>query len=125
MALLAMPSNARAERDIVIEQSGGIPSVVQVTLGERVTFINRTGQTVHIEFQDAPGRHAIVQVPGASTIRASFRRTGTHPYVVHFPDSGQPALQGMVEVLHIHDSREPAEPGACVEQPIAGVCLEQ
>ncbi len=120
---LLTPSPTWADREITIHETWVNPPAVTVTVAEGVSFVNRTGQMVHLEFQDDPGRHMVVQVPGASPIRVTFLRTGSHPYAVHFPAATRPALQGKVDVLP--DPRGSSDPSSCVEQVIPGVCLER
>lgn len=118
-ASLAVLAGAAEDR-IVIEESTVVPAVLVTTQGQRVTFVNRTGRLVHIDFLlgTTPG-HQVFHVPGQ--IWAIFHQPGRHEYIVHFSTREGLALRGAVEV------RE--DPGARTRRPacngltVEGVCL--
>ncbi len=110
-----------AQSKIGIEANWLDPPVLRATVGERVTFVNRSGRTAHVEFIGDSGRHHVEQVP--DQIWAVFHRPGRHAYVVHFPDGSAPDLHGAVEV--VTDPREQRDPQGCVGVTVMGVCLER
>jgi hypothetical protein len=112
-----------AESTIAIEATWVDPPVLRAVVGERVTIVNRTGQMVHVEFPGDVRSHLVVQIPGIAPIRVTFRRPGTHPYVVHFPGTPRAALEGKVEV--VGDPREGSDLQSCAELTSTGVCLER
>ena len=119
-ALLATPvSGAAAE--IVIDAGALTPGVLTVEADESVTFVNRSGRVVHLDFLGRADEHHVFQVPGR--IRATFHRAGRHPYVVHFETAPRGELQGVVEV------REPESPRSqlpvCGGVSVGDVCLER
>ena len=123
LALIALAGAASvsAGEEIVIEATAVRPPVLQVSLQARVTFVNRSGRTVHVEFLGDQGEHHVVQVPGR--IAATFLRPGRHPYVVHFYAPSARDLRGVVEVGA--GAGPPAEPYACAGTALGGICLER
>lgn len=96
LAMGALP--ARADDEVIIEAKGLRPPVLKTTTAHRVTFVNRTGRLVHIEFTGDPGEHQVFQVPGQ--MWAVFHRPGRHPYAVHVGSgTATVTLQGAVEVI--------------------------
>ena len=121
-AAALMPSPARADEEIVIELTTVWPAVLQTTAERRVTFVNRAGRMVHVDFAGDGGRHHVYyQVP--DQIWAIFHRAGTHAYLVHFPDGTAADLQGVVEI--VADPHQRPDPQACVGVTVMGACLER
>lgn len=120
--LLALSSApARGDDEVLIEAQGVRPPVLRTTTAHRVTFVNRTGRLVHIEFTGDPGEHQVFQVPGQ--IWAVFHRPGRHPYAVHV-GSGRSAvtLQGAVEVTEDPNAR--LGPPTCDSVTLHGRTIE-
>jgi hypothetical protein len=104
------PVAARADDEVVIEAGALRPPVLQTTTAHRVTFVNRSGRLVHVEFTGDPGEHRVFQVPGQ--IWAVFHRPGRHPYVVHVGTGRNVVtLAGAVEVRS--DPNAPPELPTC------------
>ncbi len=110
--------------EVIIEADAIVPSTLVTATEHRVTFVNRSGRSVHIEFHMPGGngnQHQLFQVPSA--IWAIFHRTGTHPFVVHFSDPSIPPLNGAVEVV------ESASGGpthrVCNGITVQGECVER
>ena len=118
--LLLLPVTADAI-EVVIETAALVPAELTVDSDRTVTFVNRSGSRVHIEFSAQPEGHHVFQVPGV--MRATFHRLGRHPYVVHFePGSPDTELRGAVNVL---ESRTPySEPPVCRGVTVAEICVE-
>jgi hypothetical protein len=118
--LLATPV-AGAAAEIVIDAGALTPAVLIIESDESVTFVNRSGRVVHLEFRGRADEHHVFQVPGR--IRATFHRAGRHPYVVHFETAPRAELQGVVEV------REPAsarsQPPMCNGVSVGEICVER
>ncbi len=119
--LLLGAGRAQAGDPIVIEAGGLRPPVLATTVGQRVTFVNRSGRMAHVEFLPGHGNgHRVFQVPGE--IWAIFNRPGRHHYVVHFSVRREADLRGAVDVA--------ADPGGevavpvCTELSVMGECLE-
>ena len=110
---------AMAKDEIVIERTKLIPPLLKTTVGERVTFVNRSGRTVHVEFLGDAGRHRVFQVP--NEIWAIFHRPGLHPYEVHFSDPKGATLRGTVEA--VADPSRPGEPHTCDSLTVMGECI--
>ena len=110
-----------AQRKVTIEATWLDPPALTAAMGERVTFINRSGRDAHVEFLGDSGRHHVVQVP--AEVWAEFHIAGPHPYVVHFPGSGQPDLRGEVRVTG--DPRERPDGRSCNGITVMGACLER
>jgi hypothetical protein len=112
--LAALPSpSARADgsqgHEVVIQAAALEPDVVRARLHERVTFRNRSGRIVHVEFLGEEGPHHVFQVPGS--IWAEFHQPGPHPFVVHLSAGGPAELAGRVDV---EDETAPGtSPGEC------------
>ena len=120
-AAALMPSPARADEEIVIELTAVWPAVLKATAERRVTFVNRSGHMVHVQFSGPSGEHHVVQVP--DHIWAIFHAPGRHLYVVHFPDAAGIELSGAVEV--VADPRGRPDPQSCVGVTVMGACLER
>jgi hypothetical protein len=92
--------SARADdargREVVIRAAALEPDVVQAGLHERVTFRNRSGQIVHVQFLGEEGQHHVFQVPGS--IWAEFHQPGPHPFIVHLSGGSPAELAGRVDV---------------------------
>lgn len=112
---------AAAAGEIVIEAAALRPPVLATTVGQRVTFVNRSGRPAHVEFLRDQGEHRVFQVPGQ--IWAVFNRLGRHHYVVHFSARREGDLRGAVDVAEDPDGR-PAVP-VCTELSVMGECLER
>ena len=101
---------ATAEEEIVIETSRIVPAVLKTTIERRVSFVNRSGQMVHVDFVGRSDEHHVFQVPGR--IWAIFHRPGRHAYVVHFYGGRHGDLRGAVEAAD--------DPGLRPSAPICG-----
>jgi plastocyanin len=125
LALLALnaaagrPAGAAGE-EIAIEAAALRPPVLATTVGQRVTFVNRSGGQAHVEFLKDHGEHRVFQVPGQ--IWAVFNRVGRHHYVVHLSARRGGDLRGAVDVAE-DPSGQPAFP-ICTELSVMGECLE-
>ncbi len=115
------PIAALAEDQIVIEGTKLNPPALKTTVGERVTFVNRSGQMVHVDFIGNSGRHETFQVP--TEIWAIFHRPGLHPYEVHFSYPKAVTLRGTVEA--VEDPSKPGDPHTCDSFTVMGVCIER
>ncbi len=110
---------AGADSIVVIEATRLMPRVLQAVIGERVTFVNRSGRIVHVEFGGSPAGHRVFQIP--SEIWAVFHREGPHLYVVHLgPERME--LRGVIEVRHVPGRRP--DPPECGDISVMEVCLE-
>jgi plastocyanin len=107
--------------EILIEAKALQPSLLKTTVGERVTFVNRSGRTVHVEFVGNAGRHRVFQVP--TEIWAVFHRPGFHAYEVHFSDPKGATLRGTVEAVEDPSGR--ADPHTCGSLTVMGECIER
>jgi hypothetical protein len=118
--LLATPVPGAAA-EIVIDAGSLTPAVLTVESDDSVTFVNRSGRVVHLDFLGPADAHHVFQVPGR--IRATFYRAGRHPYVVHFETAPRAELRGFVEV------REPewprSQPPVCSGVSVGDICLER
>jgi plastocyanin len=115
----APPRSAGDGHAVVIGQRVLEPPTLSTTVGERVTFVNRTGRSVHVEFDAMPTGHRIFELSGE--IWAVFHRPGRHPYIVHFFAGRAADLRGAVE------GREDPEAGpqTCAGLlTVMGECLE-
>ena len=119
--VLLAPARARADETIVIEATRLAPQVLSTTTGARVTFANRSGRAVHVEFHGDGGEHHLVQVPAGGPIWAIFHRPGPHAYVVHVNGRQTVTLPGVVEV--VEDEHHKYESPDCVAT-VMGVCIE-
>lgn len=119
-ALLTTPVPGAAA-EIVIDAGALTPALLTVESDESVTFVNRSGRVVHLDFLGRADEHHVFQVPGR--IRATFHRAGRHPYVVHFETAPRAELRGVVEV------REPESPRSqlpvCNGVSVGEICLER
>jgi hypothetical protein len=105
--------------DVVITAAAVHPPELAVLLHERVTFVNRSGAPVHVEFVGPHGEHEVFQVPGQ--IWAEFHFPGDHPYVVHLGPRGAREVTGIVRV-HNDPAAAPRE---CVGLTVEEVCIER
>jgi len=112
---------AEAAGEVVIEATALRPPVLPATAGQRVTFVNRSGRMIHIQFLGDETGHRVFQVPGE--IRAVFHAAGRHDYVVHFSARRDASLRGAVEVA-TDRSGDPVVP-VCSGLAIKGVCVER
>lgn len=121
LAVLAPAGDARGTdtHEIVIGIGAIVPPVLRTTTERTVTFVDRTGRLVHLEFIGKSGEHRLFQVPGR--ISAVFHRPGRHPYVVHVGLDTTAALHGAVEV---EDDPRPAGARTCTGLTIMEVCFE-
>ena len=111
------PAVVRADDEVVIEKNGLKPPLLNTTTAHRVTFINRSGRTAHVEFTGDPGEHKVFQVPGQ--IWTVFHRPGRHPYVVHLGTGRDVVtLRGAVEVTQ--DPRGTADLPTCDSVTLEG-----
>jgi plastocyanin len=115
------PIAALSEDQIVIERTKLNPLALKTTVGERVTFVNRSGRTVHVDFIGDSGRHETFQVP--TEIWAIFHRPGLHLYEVHFSGPKAVTLRGTVEA--VEDPSKPGDPHTCDSFTVMGVCIER
>jgi len=111
---------AEAAGEVVIEATALRPPVLPATAGQRVTFVNRSGRMIHLQFLGDETGHRVFQVPGE--IRAVFHAVGRHDYVVHFSARREAGLRGAVEVAR--DLTGDHAVPACSGLTIKGVCLE-
>lgn len=121
---LAVPAHAGDARgadthEIVIGTGTIVPPLLRTTTERTVTFVNRTGRLVHLEFIGKPGEHRLFQVPGR--ISAVFHGPGRHPYVVHVGPDATAALHGAIEV---ENDPMPAGARTCTGLTIMEVCFE-
>jgi plastocyanin len=120
LALLLVAPLTVGATEIVIEAGALTPAMLTVESDAPVTFTNRSGRTVHVEFLGVADGHQVFQVP--ALIRATFHRTGLHPYVVHFETRPRTELRGVVDVRERTTPRDylPVCTGITVDE----VCLE-
>ena len=111
---------ATAKDEIVIERTKLSPPLFKTTVGERVTFVNRSGRTVHVEFLGDPGRHRVFQIP--TEIWAIFHRPGSHAYEVHFSDPRARTLRGTVEAAEDPSGR--GDPHTCDSLTVMDECIQ-
>ena len=113
---------AEAAGEVVIEATALRPPVLPATAGQRVTFVNRSGRMIHLQFLGDETGHRVFQVPGE--IRAVFHAAGRHDYVVHFSGRREARLRGAVEVARglTGDHVVPECGGLTINK---GVCLER
>lgn len=111
-----------ADAEIVIRGTGPEPPVFRAMTGQRVNFVKRVDDPVHLEFGLDPPQHQVVQIPATGSIWAIFHRPGTHPYVVHIYGVKRTTIvRGLVEV--IDDPQEPWRRGTC-GAVVMGECIE-
>ncbi len=108
--------------EIVIEPGGLRPSVLMTEPERRVTFVNRSGKVVHVDFifRD-PELHHTVQV--SDKIWAVFHRPGRHPYEVHFQDRALADLHGVIEI--VGDPYGGPDARICSGITVQGACIER
>ena len=104
---------------VAIARDGLEPPTLVTTVGERVTFVNRTGRSVHVEFDAMPAGHRVFEISGE--IWAVFHRPGLHPYIVHFLAGRGGDLRGAVEVHEDPTAGPRTCPGLLT---VMGECLE-
>ena len=119
LASAAVPGEAVR---VVIGPDGLEPRVLHATTADRVTFVNRSGRVVHMEFGEDRGKHHVFQVPGE--IWAVFHQAGPHLYVVHFETGERRELRGVVEVEHVPDRGPVEKLPTCNGITVQGVRLE-
>ena len=108
--------------EVIIEATALRPQVLMTAPDRRVTFINRSGRTVHVDFITRnPDRHHAFQV--SDQIWAEFHSLGRHPYEVHFSEPGMADLHGAVEI--VGDPYGGPDPRICNQVTVMGVCIER
>lgn len=110
--------------EIVIEATMLQPEAPVTQPEHRVLFTNRSGHSVHIQFnmKNPNGeQHHVIHVP--DQIWAIFHRVGRHPFVVHFLDRAVPDLSGAVEV--VSDPYGRPDPLVCSGITVMGACFER
>ena len=115
-------SAAEAAGEVVIEATALRPPVLATAAGQRVTFVNRSGRVIHIQFLGDERGHRVFQIPGE--IRAVFHAAGRHEYVVHFSSRREADLRGAVEAAW-DPSGDRAIPECGGLTINTGVCLER
>jgi hypothetical protein len=120
LILLLLAAGAVATTEVVIEPGALTPEVLTVDSDEPVSFTNRTGRIVHVEFFGGPDGHEVFQVPGQ--IRATFHRPGLHRYVVHFETRPRAELRGLVDVRERTTPRDRLT--VCGGITVDEICLE-
>lgn len=123
---VVLPVASETEPEVIVEAQGLRPAILETVVEQRVKFVNRSGRPVHVEFNPAPTRHQVFQVPGE--IWATFHVPGRHPYVVHLEGPGKRvvAYQGVVVVRD--DRVAPGVPvcnGATISSDQGEVCVER
>jgi hypothetical protein len=126
VALLVRPGLSADEEiirgDVIIEATALRPQVLMTEPEHRVTFVNRSGRMVHLDFiLHDPELHHVFQVP--DQIWAIFHRAGRHPYEVHFSDRALPDLHGAIEV--VGDPYGGPDPRVCGGITVQGACIER
>jgi plastocyanin len=119
-----LPPGAAAEDRIVIEAGDLRPAVVETTVDDRVTFVNRSGRVAHVEFFGTSSEHRVFQIPGE--IWAEFHVPGRHAYAVHLSGaSGRVVeLRGVV-VVGKNPAAQSGPPECDGAVTVMGVCLER
>ncbi len=108
--------------EIIIDTEGLQPQVLLIGADRRVTFVNRSGKMVHVDFIIRETElHHTVQV--TDRIWAVFHRSGRHPYVVHFQDPTAPDLRGVIEV--VSDPYGGPDARICSGVTVMGACIER
>lgn len=118
--VVATADPAGAGSQVVIETDRLEPKTLETVTGERVTFVNRTGRPVHLQFSGELDGHEVVQVPATGPVWAMFHRPGTHPYTVHVYGRETSALEGVVSVTG--DATHQWQSGTC-DVVVEGNCL--
>ena len=121
VALTWLAAPAAGAGTVVVRRDRVEPPLLRAATGERVTFENRTGRPVHVQFGGDAREHQVVQVPVSGPIWAVFHRPGTHAYVVHVGDVPERALRGAVEAVEA--SPPSVEPPECTVS-VMDVCIE-
>lgn len=123
--LLARPISAAEEiiaGEIIIEATALRPQVLLTELGRQVTFVNRSGQLVHVDFISRdPELHHVFQLQ--DRIWAIFHRSGRHPFEVHFRNPALADLHGAVEV--VGDPYGGPDARICSGITVQGACIER
>jgi hypothetical protein len=124
--VLVWPELSAAEEiisgEVIIEATALRPQVLMTEPEHRVTFVNRSGRMVHLDFiLHDPELHHVFQVP--DQIWAIFHRIGRHPYEVHFSDRALPDLHGAIEV--VGDPYGGPDPRVCGGITVQGACIER
>ena len=126
LGLVLPPRPSGAEEiivgEVIIEAGGLRPQVLMTEPDRRVTFINRSGRPVHLDFiiRDAELHHT-VQV--SDQIWAVFHRPGRHPYEVHFQDRTIVDLHGVIEI--VGDPYGGPDARICSGITVQGACIER
>jgi plastocyanin len=115
-----VPHAPAAAAEIEITALAIRPQTAVAAVGERVTFVDRSGRRAHLEFHELPRGHRAFQVPGE--IWAVFHVPGRHGYTVH--------LSGPTLELHgVVDVREATGPERelreCRGVSVQGECLDR
>jgi plastocyanin len=109
-----------AAAEIEISAAALRPQTAVAAVGERVTFVDRSGRRAHLEFHELPRGHRAFQVPGE--IWAVFHVPGRHGYTVHLSGPTM-ELHGVVDV---REATGPArEPRECRGVSVQGECLDR
>ncbi|MBI4269830.1 MAG: hypothetical protein HY615_05805 [Candidatus Rokubacteria bacterium] len=107
----------RGVGDITITTEGLRPRTLSATVDRAVTFLNRAGARVHIEFANDDG-HRLFEI--GERVSAVFHRPGRHPYVVHV--GADTTLRGVVDVED--DPQAAAGQAICRGVTIKETCVE-
>ncbi len=100
------------QNEVVIHADGLEPHVFRGVTGERVNFVKRVDDPVHVEFGDDVRQHQVFQMPPTGPIYAVFFRPGTHPYDVHiYGPNTTTTLHGVIDV--VEDPAHPWKPDTC------------
>ena len=120
-----VPIAARVEgaAQVIIESDRLEPRTLETLTGQRVSFVNRTGHPVHLQFIGDLRQHEVIQIPATGPVWAIFHIPGTHPYVVHIYERQTRALDGVISVTadetHQWQSRtcDVVVEGNCIAEP--------
>ena len=107
----------RGVGDITITTEDLRPRTLSATVDRAITFLNRAGARVHIEFANDDG-HRLFEIAGR--VSAVFHRPGRHPYVVHM--GADTTLRGVVDVED--DPQAAAGQAICRGVTIKETCVE-
>ena len=116
---LAVPATVTGA-EIVIGAGDLRPQTATAALGERVSFVNRSGADAHVEFHAMPRGHQVFHVPGE--IWAVFHMPGRHGYTVHLSRPTM-ELHGVVDVSEAPPNKKETL-GACRGITVEGACFE-
>ncbi len=109
---LAVTVAEAAQNEVVIQADRLEPQVLRGMTGERVNFVKRVGDRVHLEFGSDTRQHQVFQFPLTGPIYAVFFRPGTHPYDVHiYGPNTTTTLHGVIDV--VEDPGHSWKPGTC------------